>query len=460
MVMMFSTTITVIPRKPANQNDFLVQISKQIVSQFQIEKRENLKIAIGRTMITAKIQVIELKASEIYVPETIFAKLCLPVKSYKFQACYRADISILLLGPVIGLLTNFSTNQEEGPHFRSIHKFCEELHQGISETGGLFYVFSYDHFSREGYYFHNGKWFAAELPLPDVIYNRIHSRRLETNKAFNRFRRQLETLMIPLFNDRFLSKWEVYENIIQEELLISNIPETKLLSKENLSELAQKFETVFIKPVNGSQGRNIIKLNRTGENQFTCQTSMNQPIEIWNKILSLDDFYHLIKPLLQDRIYLVQQGISFVPYDSRAMDFRVLCHKNRFHKWKVTSIVARVAAEDMFVSNIAKGGTIISPLRALKTIFIHQKAFEALTQMRELALDAADVVSRSTAGITGELGIDIGIDLAGKPWLIEVNSKPSKDFEEGLGKIRPSAKAIIQFSTKLAFDSISERKFE
>jgi hypothetical protein len=45
------------------------------------------------------------------------------------------------------------------------------------------------------------------------------------------------------------------------------------------------------------------------------------------------------------------------------------------------------------------------------------------------------------------------VDQEGKLWIIEVNSKPSKNFEDGLGKIRPSAKALIQFCTLLAFDS-------
>lgn len=457
---MFATPIIVMPRKPANPNDFLVQISKQIVSQFQLKKEENLKIAIGRTMITAKIQVMDVNANEIYLPENMLTKLSLPIKSYKFLAIFRADISTLKLGPVIGLLTNFSTNQDEWPHFRSIHKFCEELHQGISEAGGLFYVFSNSQFSEEGYYFDNGKWLAADLPLPDVIYNRIHSRRLETSYAFKKFRMQLEELMIPLFNDRFLSKWEVYDQLKHDEAILSNLPETKILSKENLTELSQKYETVFLKPINGSQGINIIKLTRKGESEYTCETSMNQQAANWNKIFTLDDFYQQLKPLLQNRIYLVQQGIAFVPYDSRAMDFRVLCHKNRMFQWEATSIVARVAAEDMFVSNLAQGGIMMRPLKALNTLFNRQQAIETYTQMRKIALAAAGIVSRGISGITGELGIDIGIDKDGKPWLIEVNSKPSKEFEDDPGKIRPSAKAIIKFCTTLAFDSTSERKID
>jgi glutathione synthase/RimK-type ligase-like ATP-grasp enzyme len=135
------------------------------------------------------------------------------------------------------------------------------------------------------------------------------------------------------------------------------------------------------------------------------------------------------------------------------MDFRVLCHKNLNNQWQVTSIVARVAAENEFVSNLARGGRMLKPLNVLRTCLGHKKSLEVLALMKELAVETASTISCSSSGITGELGIDIGVDQYGKLWIIEVNSKPSKNFEDGLGKIRPSAKALIQFCTLLAFDS-------
>jgi glutathione synthase/RimK-type ligase-like ATP-grasp enzyme len=138
------------------------------------------------------------------------------------------------------------------------------------------------------------------------------------------------------------------------------------------------------------------------------------------------------------------------------MDYRVLCHKNHQNKWDVTSVVARISAENEFVSNIARGGEIMSPLNALKENMSVSDAKRVIAQMKDLAIETALIIERKTSGITGELGIDIGIDQDGKPWIIEVNSKPSKNFEDGQMKIRPSAKAIIQFCTNLALYSTSE----
>jgi glutathione synthase/RimK-type ligase-like ATP-grasp enzyme len=447
------TPVTIESRKPKNKNDSHVQMSNQLFTLLRLKKNLDLKIRLGQKTIKTKVQTLEMDSNKMLIPENIIKEFSLPVQTYKFQAIYRLDFHILELGPVIGLLTDFPSSMLEEPHFRSIHAFCEELHHGISETGGFFYVFSFEQFLNRGYYLSNGKWCPFEHPLPDVIYNRIHSRKLEQSQKFKLFRQKLETLMIPLFNERFLSKWEVYNHIFYEKHLFPYLPRTKIFSKEHLNELAQENETVFIKPVHGSQGRNIIKLKKEEDGFYSIQTSIAALYESTKNKYFLDEIYQQLHPILHNRYFIIQQGIELVTYESCAMDFRVLCHKNLNNHWQVTSIVARVAAEDEFVSNIARGGRMLRPLNVLQTCLGHKKSLEVLALMKELALETASTIGNSSTGITGELGIDIGLDQDGKLWIIEVNSKPSKNFEDGLGKIRPSAKALIQFCTILAFDS-------
>jgi glutathione synthase/RimK-type ligase-like ATP-grasp enzyme len=278
---------------------------------------------------------------------------------------------------------------------------------------------------------------------------------LEFSHEFKLFRNKLEQLNIPFFNDRFLSKWEVHEHLINENHLHPHIPETALFSKENLIDFAKKYDTVFIKPVHGSQGRNIFKLIK--ENHlYSLKTSLRNKSKLLSDQLIIEEIYQQLKPLLNNRIYILQQGIPLITIESRGIDFRVLCHKNHRNMWEVTSVVARVSAEDEFVSNIARGGEIMTPLHALGEVMSRSDAKTVLTQMKELSIETAASISLQASGITGELGIDIGIDQEGKPWLIEVNSKPSKNFDDGLIKIRPSAKAIIHFCNKLAFDTLEE----
>jgi glutathione synthase/RimK-type ligase-like ATP-grasp enzyme len=446
--------ITFIPMKLANRTNHFVEMSQQLYKQLLLNTQD-ITISIGKKMVKVNIRTVEMDPDEVHIPENLFQLFHLPIQRYKFHAIYQENTQSLLVGPVIGLVTDFKKKGNEEPYFRSIHSFCEELHHGLSENGGFLYVFSYPEFSSQGYYFEGGNWKAAQLPLPDVIYNRIHSRKIEFGKEFHLFRHRLAELNIPIFNDRFLSKWEVHEHLIHENHLLAYIPDTKLFTKDHLAAFATKYETVFIKPVHGSQGRNIFKLQKENDH-FTLESSIKSQTDNKQVILSFDKIYQHLKPLLNNRIYIIQQGIPLLTYQSRGMDYRILCHKSQQNNWKATSVVARISAEDEFVSNIARGGEIMTPLNALKENMSISDAKWLISQMKELAIETAMIIDRKSSGITGELGIDIGIDQEGKPWIIEVNSKPSKNFEDGQMKIRPSAKAIIKFCTKLAFDSTSE----
>ncbi|EKN70235.1 hypothetical protein BABA_06101 [Neobacillus bataviensis LMG 21833] len=449
--------IKLIPKKWTIK-DWQIQMSNVLVTHLQLNKNRKLNITVGQKTISSEIQIAEIAVNEIHLPELMIKAFELPIQCYTFQAIVFSKSHTLKLGPVIGLLTDFKKNQLDEPHFRTIHLFCEELHHGIVEHGGFFYVFSFDKFSDTGYYLVDEKWVPAKLPLPDVIYNRIHSRKLENSNPYKQFRQKLDQFMIPFFNDRFLSKWEVHQKLSIESQLYSYIPETKICSKELFYDFAQKYESIFLKPIHGSQGRNIIKVSQEDNQHYTFRTSLSELSDHFNKRYSLDEIYQQIKPLLHHQIYIIQQGIAFITHESTTMDFRVLCHKNRNDQWIVTSTVARIAAEKEFVSNLAKGGTLTRPLNALRTSMCEKQSLDVLALIKELALETAEVISRHSEGITGELGIDIGVDREGKPWLIEVNSKPSKNFEDGLGKIRPSAKAIIQFCSKLAFDAALEKE--
>ncbi|WP_462408894.1 YheC/YheD family endospore coat-associated protein [Neobacillus sp. Marseille-QA0830] len=440
--------------------DGFVQISRLLLEELNIKLDRQVKIILGRKEIITEFHAIDSAAKELVMPKKMMKAFGLPVQNCRLSGKFVPNQNTIHLGPVIGLLTDFKLGGKIEPDFRSIHAFCEELDQWIREMGGLFYVFSHDQFPSQGYYFENGKWNAATLPLPDVVYNRIHSRKLEHSNSFKQFRNVLGQWGIPIFNDRFLSKWEVYLELNSAIHLSPYLPETNILSKESLIEMIQKYETVFIKPVHGSQGRNIMKLTKTGQNTFTLISSAKKPAEFFEINLSPSELYQHIKPLVQNRIFIVQQGISFLAYQDCPIDFRVLCHKKPDHSWKATSMIARVAARNDFVSNLARGGSVMKPLAALMACMDRKKSIQSLGWIKELACKTAENIGNTSQGLVGELGIDIGVDASGKPWLIEVNSKPSKSFEDHKGKIRPSAKAITAICTTLAFDFMTDKEFD
>jgi len=101
---------------------------------------------------------------------------------------------------------------------------------------------------------------------------------------------------------------------------------------------------------------------------------------------------------------------------------------------------------------LAQGGLILPLKEALAICFSRDGSHDTKRILMEHSLAYAETVDRETKGIYGEFGIDLAIDNDGKPWLLEINTKPAKS--DGTTRshpfIRPSAKAIVNFALSLS----------
>jgi glutathione synthase/RimK-type ligase-like ATP-grasp enzyme len=151
--------------------------------------------------------------------------------------------------------------------------------------------------------------------------------------------------------------------------------------------------------------------------------------------------------------FQIQQGLPLIEIAGRPVDFRALTQKNAEGQWTVTSIVSRTAGTDHFVSNLARGGTLSKTREAIMKSNL-PAAFrgDASARLRRAALDIARGIETHIPAHFGELGIDLAIDTAGHVWLLEVNSKPSKNDNTPLteGKIRPSVRMMIHYARYLS----------
>ncbi|UII56856.1 YheC/YheD family protein [Cytobacillus spongiae] len=455
--------ITIIPDQTFQLEKDTIRMSPSLMKYWGLELKEIICLCIGSKCLQVGVESAPITKDDIHLSELLIRETLLPVQEHSLLARYCHDTKRLLLGPIIALVTDFKEEDMlTTPNFRAIHTFIEELQDGLQQIGGFLYVFHFKDVSQEkvnGYYFdiETNEWKKTELMYPTAVYNRIHSRKLESSSYFQQFQTILIKNNIPMFNDGFFSKWDVHEALYNEEHLHPHLPKTKILTEESIISLLQTHQELFIKPIHGSQGRNIIRMRRDEKNHLEVDlTSPHSNHSL--SFLTISSFMQWFQPRLKKRTYLVQQSIPLLNYKNRKLDFRVLCHKNHRDDWKVSSMVARLSAEEQFVSNIARGGETMRPIKALSLLFDQPTAIQQQALMKELAIDAVNILSRSVSGLVGELGVDIGVDEYGKLWIIEINSKPSKNFEGKSTSLRPSAKAILEYCTKLSFDYMRSKE--
>ncbi|AGT30972.1 alpha-L-glutamate ligase [Geobacillus genomosp. 3] len=347
----------------------------------------------------------------------------------------------------VAVLTEMKETSEQ-TYFGSIHRFCEELAQYGEERGLFVYVTSPSLYLQHiGYQWVGGEWRKRDVPPADVIYNRLHSRQSEYTPLFTGLLTRLAEEGGTIFNRRFLHKWEVHRYFERHEYLHPYLPKTALWNNEHtLEAFLAAFPSVFLKPIHGSQGRGIFCLERL-DGGICLRHSTSASTAIYS---SID---HVVSALRQrtKTTMIIQQGLDLRTFDGRPVDFRLLCHRVRNNDWRVTSAVARVAPPHQFVANLARGGELMAVNPVLREWYTASDAFQKKQLLKEIALEAAAVLTLEAEGLYGELGIDLAIDVHDHPWIIEVNTKPSKQTEPTASpqSVRPSAKAVMDYCLAL-----------
>jgi hypothetical protein len=301
----------------------------------------------------------------------------------------------------------------------------------------------------EGWVYNKG-WQKRVLPAPDVVNNRLTKRKLENLPVVQQFMYELKhRFRAQVFNEKFLDKSEVFDALKKEVALQKYLPDSHTLQNYNLfKSMCSRYNVVFLKPVKGSLGKGIIRLSRMGPEQWQVShaTFGGTKKQTFTSLIKL---FSTLEGKMKTVRYLIQQGLTLIEIGGRPVDFRALTQKNASGKWTVTSIVSRTAGTHHFVSNLARGGTLSTVKESIAKSNLpvsHRSNVSVL--LKKAALDIAKGVDHTIPAHFAELGIDLALDTSGRVWLLEVNSKPSKNDNTALkeGKIRPSVRMMIQYA--------------
>lgn len=351
--------------------------------------------------------------------------------------------------PLIGILT-----VKGKKYFRGNHRNFIDLAETGKKLGGLVCVIPCEEIDWEkrtvtGYLPSVGssRWKKQTLPIPDVIYNRIPNRQLENRPDVRQTLNRLSLLPnVTLFNNGFFNKWELYQILSRYPQLAGLLPETlSLESAGALAKLAEKHPILYLKPVDGKAGKGIMRLEKNDEGYRLKYLDKNNLRSA--QFSNVPEMWKMVKKLLENQAYLVQQGIRLAKYQGSIFDVRLLAQKNGSGAWEVAGIGIRVAGKGKITTHVPRGGRIADPRGVLGSVFGGKKTEQLLKEARKIAIQIVSCLEEQF-GHLGEASMDLGVDEQGKFWFFEANAKPMKFDEPHIR--RRSLHNIIAYSMHLA----------
>lgn len=449
---MSKTKISVQLFRSGNLQDNDIKLGEKLIKLLRIPTEQPIQLAIGS--FKQEIRVIPgIKSTVLRISPSLSSSSGLLPQSV-LNVKYNVADKTLRLGPVIGVMISRYDPEDPSKPFGSISSFCMEMVNACQKLGAYVYFFTPEMIgpnpsTLEAVRYDEG-WKRGPVPAPDVVNNRLPTRKLENSPSVQHFMKEVKSrLGTHIFNEKFLDKTEVFDALGSDEKLKKYLPESySLKSYPILKKMCAAYPMVFLKPVRGSLGKGIIRISRQADGTYQTLTTSLEGIKK-NSYSSLTKLYSSLSGKIKKNRYQIQQGLDLVRLHKKNVDFRALVHKNKKGKWSLTSIVARVAGGNHYVSNLARGGTLSTVKDALAMSGIPPTAkLTASNRMEKAALDIAKGIEEAIPSHFGELGIDLAVDTAGRIWLLEVNSKPSKGDNAPLNvqKVRPSAIRLVQYS--------------
>lgn len=212
------------------------------------------------------------------------------------------------------------------------------------------------------------------------------------------------------------SKWLKTEALLSDSRVAGYIPATRIYNTSNLHQMLGQYPFVVIKPNVGGGGAGVIKVQKEdGQYKYTYMS----------KTRNFSSFDVLVSSLLsvkKKRTYLIQRGISLATISGRPIDYRVKYVKHN-GRWEFRALVGRIAKPGLFVTNLCRGGTLVTARQGLRMSFSSSKVNSKMGEMRRVTRICTEILETKYPGI-GSLGFDYGIDYNGRMWIFEVNTRP------------------------------------
>ncbi|WP_424769355.1 YheC/YheD family protein [Paenibacillus sp. sgz302251] len=217
-----------------------------------------------------------------------------------------------------------------------------------------------------------------------------------------------------------MSKWAKTRVLLRSGYLYKYIPDTKLFSRSSMLTMLKKYGMVYVKPVNGTFGNGVIRVERTNVPTLGYRYQLDTVVRFFPTFKQL--YQQLVKQQ-KSRRYIVQKGIHLLRYQKRRFDIRVMVQKNLKNEWEATGIIGRLAHPAKIVTNYHSGGTPMSIGQLMSGHTTTSELIAFKKRLLKLGIVIANKLEEAYPNLK-EIGVDIAIDAKLHPWILEVNTSP------------------------------------
>ncbi|QGG58504.1 YheC/YheD family protein [Paenibacillus sp. B01] len=217
---------------------------------------------------------------------------------------------------------------------------------------------------------------------------------------------------------RVVSKQRKTEVLLQSEKLSLHVPDTRVYTKDSLKAMLDQYGMLYIKPDSGTFGNGVIKVQKLEEGGYRFQSGTRVQTHA-----AYDAMFQSLERIRPKKRYLAQKGIHLLRHRNRRFDLRVMVQRNPAGAWETTGIIGRLSHPSKIVTNYHSGGTI-TPFETLLGSHMDaaaQKEFRS--RLEKLGVQTGEQLATRWPRLK-EIGLDVAVDTALKPWILEVNTKP------------------------------------
>lgn len=284
------------------------------------------------------------------------------------------------------------------------------------------------------------KWERRMRPLPTLIFDRCRFQSTNRFKQLRQFRKRYPDLTY--LNRPLANKWIIHNVLYKNKEIRPFLPFTlKYRSYSDVLDLIEKTSSVYLKPINGTGGRGILKITKN-KNRFHIQGRNQNRSIINSKKVTKSGLISSCKAWEMNKPMILQKGIDIGLENGHVHDYRLLMQKNGNGLWEMTGCAGRLGAKHSITSNLHGGGKAIS-MNAMMRYWFKDKSQRISIQqsMKDLGFLVVHEMEHQYGKLC-ELALDIAVDRSGHPWLLEINPKPSREVFSKIDEPETYEKAL------------------